>query len=117
MESSPSVQNNDEKMPTQRADVVAVLREKGREDMSLLSAWIDENKQQIRTITDWKEQRRADFAFEIEKIKVYVEAGFLDEARDELAGSQGVEGMIDVALSDQEIKQVNDLLDEILRLR
>jgi len=108
--------NNSEKAPIDKKEIINRLKDYGREDavtMELLINWISQNKEQIRTIADLKEQARADFAFEIEKIKVYIETGSLEEAWDELNGSDGVEGMIDAAVTDDEVKEVNDLLDEI----
>jgi hypothetical protein len=107
---------NSEKAPVDKQEVINRLKDYGKEDpvtMELLGSWIKQHKEQIRTIPDLREQMRADFAFEIEKIKLYIETGFLDEALEELTGSEGIEGMLDVASTDEEYQQVIDLLDEI----
>lgn len=110
------MENNFEKMKIEKQEVLNRLKDYGLEDAStveLLSTWIDQEKEKIRTIIDLREQMRADFAFEIEKIELYIQSGLIAQAKEELLGGDGVEGMIDVAINDFEREQVQRLLEEI----
>lgn len=111
---------NSEKTPIERKEVFQRLKEYGLEDaqtVELLTNWVSQEKEKVRTIVDLREQMRADFAFEIEKIELYIQSGLIPQAKEELLGSDGVEGMIDVAINDFEREQVQRLLEEIERVR
>ncbi len=104
-----------EDTPITREKVLETLKQKGKEEsaLELLQTWIDQNREEIRTIENLKEQIDAEFAFDIQRLKLYIEAGFLAEARTEIIGEEGQDGMLDAPVSEKLIDQLKELLQEI----
>lgn len=79
--------NNSEKAPVDRQEVLNRLKDYGMEDETtreLLSAWVDQIKSSAETLTDKKEIYKARIENEIAIAKLYIEAGYLEEALDSL---------------------------------
>jgi len=74
---------NSEKAPVDRQEVINRLKDYGVKDettRALLSSWVDQIKSSAESLTDKKEVYKARIENEITIAKLYIEAGFLEEA-------------------------------------
>ena len=58
--------------------------------MELLAKYIEQTRLEVEKITDKKEHYRASIECSIDNAKLFSEAGFLEEARDDLVDTLGI---------------------------
>lgn len=111
-EQFPSPESH-ENAPITKEQVLNALKTNGKEHaptMQLLVAWIDQNRNEIRSIGDPIIEQEETIIFEIEKAELYFEAGFVHEALEEL------EELKDVAYDNPDLYEQIDVLIEKIKM-
>lgn len=128
MEGFPQ-QENKENVTVSREEVIQSLipSTEGEFSREKLIQWMDQNQEQIRTIEDKREEIRANAVFEIDLAKLYMEAGYPEQAWNSLTGldtdiddvhnysayGEGVRTMADSLGHEDLVQEIDALIKEL----
>lgn len=99
----------------ERQQVLEALLAHGKSQagLEMLSAWISQEQERVRTIENKTEEVYAAIAFDIQKIELYIETGFYEEALLELEGDEYQSGLIEVQNFPDLHEKVKALIEKI----